>query len=97
MFDRAQSVTARNTERSGGPFPFPIESKGTERSNEHLAVFSPSEEQPGRASTSTKFTLGPRVAHREARHDLMNPPKWLSVAPPAFTLASPSPDRAVRG
>ena len=51
----ARGLATRRLITRGGPFPFPIERKGTERSSMHRTAASPSEEQPCQVSTSTGF------------------------------------------
>jgi hypothetical protein len=90
VFDRAQSVAARNTERSGAvPVP-PIELKGNGTVLRQRAVLSASEEQAVRAAGLDRFTLGSRLAHCEARLNQIDPQKWLSVAPLVEPELSPA-------
>jgi hypothetical protein len=75
----------------GGPFPFPIKSKGTERCSDTELCRQRARNSRAQAWTSTEFAVRSRIVHREVRPDLMNPPKWLSVIPlaePELSLAS---------
>ena len=88
----------RRTDRSSGSFPFPIESKGTERSKELRAWRSAGQEHTCQASTSKELALRSRSVHREAAAPF---PKVVIPSPsrlrPRIALTRPGDARAKAG
>jgi hypothetical protein len=83
------------TDHPVGVVPVPHREKGNGTVLEVRARPSRGQEYTCQAPTSTELARRSRSEHREAAPS--HYPKWLSLAPPASALASPSTDRAMRG